>query len=198
MNSTSVNAHRVRLIDSAEGQGRTTATLVASLAARLSVLHLVSGADAIGSLTAGFAALGREVSRTAKGARLRKAIEAGRPGGNGNALWTKLLIGEWASGKPPSSVLDQLRNDFALLLAEDLAATLELMPIPGQMAGAGGTEPEQEVTFVDTLLGLWAFSSELVQAVELLAAPTLSASDPAGDIVPGTGPQAEPENILLR
>ena len=198
MTFSSADSHRVRLIDSAEGQGRTTATLLASLAARLTVLHLVSGADVIGSLTAGFAALGREVGKSAEGASLRRAIEAGRAGGNGNALWTKLLIGEWASTKPPSPILDQLRNDFALLLADDLQVTLELMPIPGQMAGAAGTEVTEDVTFVDTVLGLWAFSSEMVRAVELLAAPTLAAADAAGRVEPSPDPQAEPENVLLR
>jgi hypothetical protein len=41
-------------------------------------LHFVSGADAIGSLTAGFAALGRELSSTAQGAQMRETIEASR------------------------------------------------------------------------------------------------------------------------
>ena len=52
---------RILLVDSAEGPGRTTATLVASLAARLSLLHVISGADAAASVIAGYAALGREV-----------------------------------------------------------------------------------------------------------------------------------------
>ena len=43
---------RVLLVDSAEGPGRTTATLVASLAARLSLLHVISGADAAASVIA--------------------------------------------------------------------------------------------------------------------------------------------------
>ena len=190
-----VTSNRVRLIDGADGPGRTTATLLASLAARLAVLPFVSGADAIGALAAGFAALGREVSQTARGASLRRAIEAGRPSANGDALWTKLRIGDWVSSMPPSPILDQLRNDLALLLADDLEATLELMPIPHQMAGAQGAEQIESATFVDCLLGLWAFSTELAHAVETLAAPTLAASD---KVMPAVHPSAEPESALLR
>lgn len=194
----SATSNRVRLIDRADRPGRTTATLLASLAARLAALHFVSGADAIGALTAGFAALGREVSRTASGARLRRAIEAGRSGANGDALWTKLRIGDWASSMPPSPVLDQLRNDLALLLADDLEATLELMPIPNQMAGAQGAQQIEPVTFVDCLLGLWALSTELARAVETLAAPTLAASVASGEVTPAAHPNPEPESALLR
>jgi hypothetical protein len=186
---------RVRLIDGADGPGRTTATLLASLAARLTTLHFVSGADAIGSLTAGFAVLGREVSQTARGASLRRAIEAGRPGANGDALWIKLRIGDWATSIPPSPVLDQLRNDFALLLADDLEATLELMPIPNRRADAQAAQPIEPATFVDCLLGLWAFSTELARAVETLAAPT----EPAlGEVRPAAHPHSEPDGALLR
>ena len=188
-------AKRVLLIDKAEGPGRTTATLVASLAARLTALHFVSGADAIGSLTAGFAALGREVSCTAQGASLRKAIEAGRPGANGTRLWRVLRIDEWASTIPPSPVLDQLRNDLALLLADDLETILELLPIPSETVGEQGTQQLEPVTFVDCLLGLWAFSVQLVHAVEALVAPTLA---PLGEVTCPAGPSPEPESTLLR
>ncbi len=186
---------RVLLIDSADGPGRTTATLVASLAARLTALHLVSGADAVGSLTAGFAALGREVSRTAEGARMRKAIEAGRAGTNGNALWSTLRIGEWASGIAASPLLDHLRNDLALLLADDLEATLELLPIPSQIAGIQPTQDTEPATFLDCVMGLWAFSIELVRSVEALAAPTLAR---AGFVTAAERPVPERESSLLR
>ncbi len=195
MVTSATPSSRVQLIDDAEGPGRTTATLLASLAARLSAMYFVSGADAIGSLVAGFATLGREVSHTARGAALRRAIEAGRPGANGDALWTKLRIGEWASPISPSPILDELRNDLALLLADDLEATLELMPIPNPMAGAAGSQPPEPVTFVDCLLGLWAFSTELTRLVETLAAPTLAASS---EVMTANRPGPEPENALLR
>jgi len=182
------------LIDDADGPGRTTATLVASLAARLGVLHLISGADAIGSLTAGFAKLGRQVSQTAAGARLREAIESGRPGTNGEALWKALLIDKWISSMPPSPVLEQMRNDVALLLSPDLEEILQLLPIPGQSVGAKHAPPIEPATFVDCVLGLWAFSSELVLAVERLAAPTFVRDD----ITPGESSEPQSNGPILR
>ena len=190
----SADAARVRLVDAPGEPGRTTATLVASLAARLGTLYLVSGADAVGSLAAGFCALGREVSRTAEGSRLRRALESGRVGANGDAIWTTLLIGRWLSATPPSPVLDQLRNDVALLLADDLAETLELLPIPGEAAGERAA-PLEDWTFSDLVLGLWAFSREVVAAVEALAAPTLP---PAGEVRVGDAPDERPSGELLR
>jgi hypothetical protein len=191
---TTETLERVRLIDCADEPGRTTATLVASLAARLGILNLMSGADAVGSMTAGFAALGREVGRTAEGTRLREAIEAGRPGANGNALWKALRLEEWISSMPPSPVLDQLRNDLALLLVDDLEETLQLMPIPGQSVGAKGASQPAPATFADCLLGLWAFSTELIRSVEALAAPTVSADA----VRTGAESSPEPEGPLLR
>jgi hypothetical protein len=149
-------AGRVRLVDAAEQNGRTTATLMASLTARLGSLYLVSGADAIGSIAAGLAALGRQVAGTAEGARLRAAIEAGRAGANGERLWSELRIEDWLSTMPPSPVLDQLRNDLALLLAPDLEQTLELLPILGEVAGSSAGQAER-ARFADYLIGLWAF-----------------------------------------
>lgn len=192
---TDPQSERVRLIDQTDGPGRTTETLVASLAARLAALHFVSGADAIGALTAGFAAFGREVGRTAQGARLRKAIEAGRAGMNGNLLWSSLRIGEWSSTIPPAPVLDQMRNDFALLLVDDLELTLDVLPIPSHMTGVQGAKKPDPALFVDCLLGLWAFSQELVRTVELLGAPTLA---PPGTITSATVPSPEPEGPILR
>lgn len=192
---TPAQTDRVQLIDEATGPARTTANLVASLAARYSVLHLISGADAIGSLTAGFAALGREVSRTATGAQLRKAIEASRAGANGESLWKALRIGEWASTLPPSPVLNQLRNDVALLLADDLEATIDLLQIPSAISYADESHHPESALFVDCLVGLWAFSLELVRCVETLAAPTLAHS---GGVMSTRNLNREPDSSLLR
>jgi hypothetical protein len=192
---TPAASNRARLIDDADGPGRTTATLVASLAARLGVLHLITGADAIGSLTAGFAKLGREVSKTAKGALLREAIQSGRAGTNGYALWKALGIGKWISLMPPSPVLDQLRNDVALLLADDLESTLELLPIPSHSTGIQNLPELEPATFVDCLLGLWAFSSELVHSVDALADAMLAHSNELTGI---TTPGPESKSSILR
>lgn len=185
---------RVRLAD-LPGQGRTTTSLVASLAARLSILHVISGSTAVGSLVQGFAALGREAGRTAEGARLRRALESGRAGMNGDVLWKALRLEEWTAGVAASPVLDHLRNDLALLLASDLEDALDLMPVPGQPAGNEGADDGGRATFVDCALGLWAFSRELVRGVEALAAPTLAA---AGEVVEPDGPEPPPPGSLLR
>ncbi|HZS53236.1 MAG TPA: hypothetical protein VFA65_02450 [Bryobacteraceae bacterium] len=186
---------RVQLIDEPEGPGRTTATLVASLTARLATLRLVSGADAIGSLTAGFAALGKEVSRTASGARLRRALEVSRAGNNGDALWTTFQMKTWLAGLPASPVLDQLRNDVALLLASDLTDVLTVLPIPCT-SSPGRIEDEKEPsTFLDCAMGLWAFSKELVRSVEGLAAATASEQ---AEFVPSDETADDENGPLLR
>jgi hypothetical protein len=183
---------RVRLADLPERAGRTTATLLASLSARVGALHLTTGAAAVGSLSAGFAALGREFARTTEGDRLRRAIVSGRVGRNGDAIWDALRFDEWLGSAPPAPVLDQLRNDVALLLADDLDETIELLPIPGEtgMDGADGEDP----SFPDLVLGMYAFSRELVAAVEALASPSLP---PRDEVVPPRS-SPEPEAELLR
>ncbi|HEX2093433.1 MAG TPA: hypothetical protein VHG28_13595 [Longimicrobiaceae bacterium] len=187
-------ADRLRLVD-APDESRTTTTLVASLAGRLGVLPLVSGAMAVGSLVSGFAALGRQVGRTVEGAQLRRALEAGRPGVNGPVLWRALRLDELAASAAPSPVLDQLRNDLALLLAGDLDETLALMPIPPQPAGASVPDAGPRPEFLDCMLGMWAFGRELAWAVEALAAPTL---DPAGAVETGAPPAREAPGPVLR
>ena len=151
----------VRLVDSADGPPRTTPSLVASLAARLGTLFAVSGADAIGSLASGVAKVGREVADTADGRRARDAIEAGIAGHNGDALWRALKIDDWVSQLPASPVLDHLRNDYSLLLAEDLDATLDATPAASQSSDDSDTVPEERATFADFLIGLWFISGEV-------------------------------------
>ena len=159
----------VGLIDAEDTAGRTTATLVASLAARLTALHCISGADAVASLTSGFAELGREVSKTSEGARLREALSASQVAANGSATWRVLRIGDGASTAMPSPVLDQLRNDVALLLADDLEDVLALMPIPAEEPAGTLPPPQQVVTFLDFIMGYWAFSKEVVASIDALA-----------------------------
>jgi hypothetical protein len=184
---------RVRLVDGVPGPGRTTATLLASLAARLATLHFATGAQAVGSLVAGLAALGRAVAATADGARLKQAIEAGRAGTNGEAVWSALQIAEWTAGLPPSPVLDHLRNDLALLLADDLEDVIDLLPIPGEAAGAQAADDEVAPTFLDCVLGLWAFAREIDGAVAALVRGALA--DPGAVVA---GPDPEPPGPILR
>ncbi len=160
----------VRLVDAPEEFGRTTASLIASLATRLITLHYTSGVSVIGSLLAGFAAAGREVGRTAEGQRLRQALLALPAARNGDALWAALRIGDWASSLPPSPVLDHVRNDLALLLAPDLEETLATTPIPAELASRPRRVDTAPVTFIDCMLGLWAHARDIVSAIEVLAA----------------------------
>lgn len=187
-------ADHVSLVDAPEEAGRTTATLVASLAARLATLYAVSGAAAVGSIVAGFAAIGRDYGSTAEGARLRRAFERGRVASNGDALWSALHIKRWASLVPAAPLLEQLRNDMALLLAPNLGETLALLPIPGEPAGGLADADEPATEFLDCLLGMYAFSRDMTTAIEALAAPTRK-DDTVMVPEAGSGP---PRGSLLR
>ncbi len=186
---------RVRLVDEPERSGRTTATLLASLRTRLAILNLASGADVVGSLVAGYAALGREVSATTEGRRMRDALAAGRAGANGDALWASLLIDRWSSSLPASPVLQHLRNDLALLLVDDLDETLELPPLAPEPVGEGAGPVDEPSTSLDFMVGIWTFSRELAAAVEALAEPTLP---PAGRVERGRTPPPALEPPVLR
>jgi hypothetical protein len=185
---------KATLIDVEDTAGRTTATLVASLAARLSSLYFISGADAIASLTSGFAELGREVSKTVEGARLREAFTTSRVVANGEALWRTLRIGDGASTAVPSPVLAQLRNDVALLLADDLDGVLGLLPIPAEAPTGALPPPQQTVTFLDFIIGYWAFSKEVLASLEALA----KLGRPSSAVHPGPEPVPPLKGSLLR
>ena len=187
----------LRLLD-APDESRTTATLLASLTARLGALQVVTGSVAVGSLVAGFCALGRAAARTTDGARLHRALARSRVGSNGQAIWKALRLDMWATSVPPSPVLDQLRNDTALLLAEDLEESLALLPIPGQPAGtAGAQDPwdDGRADVLDYLVGMWAYGREMSALVEGMAAPTLE--PPNGHVAPPE-PHAPPAGPVLR
>jgi hypothetical protein len=182
-----MSAHRVMLIDAKDEGGRTTASLFSSLAARLLALHYTSGVSVIGSIIGGFAALGREASTTVEGARVRRALEESHAAINGNAIWSSLRIADWTTGLPPSPVLDHVRNDLALLLAADLPETLQQVPIPPDTPVTRSMKDVEAVTCLDCMVGLWAYSREIVRAVETLAEPRLP---PRGEVVhpEDTGP----------
>lgn len=165
---------RLRLEDEPDGYPRTTRSLVASFAARLGALGYVTGGEAIGSQLAGIAALGREVARTADGARLRRALAAGRAGGNGELLWSALRVNDWLSRMPPAPVRDHVRNDLAMLLADDLADVLDAPAPQGSGVPAATLAEPQPVDVLDVLVGMWAYGQELVRAVTSLAADRLA------------------------
>jgi hypothetical protein len=168
----------VRLVDIPGETGRTTVALIGSLAARLAVLNTVTGGDAIGSLTAGYAALGRHVAATSEGAQLKAAIESCRAGANGEAIWDRLLMRQWASSYPPTPVLQELRNDLALLAAEDIDAVLALPLAPTESMGADESAKPAPSSFSEYLLGMWAFAREVVRGVEALTTLTFHGQPP--------------------
>jgi hypothetical protein len=174
-------APQVLLVDVPGEQGRTTVTLLGSLAARLATLSATSGSDAIGAIAAGYAALGRAVAEGADGALMRRAIESSVAGANGEAIWRRLRIGEWTGSLPPAPVFQQLQNDIALLAASDIDRALELPLAPPDPAGATDAEPAA-VTFADFLTGMWFFSWVVVTAVEHLTRDETARLDGAVDV----------------
>ena len=156
----------IRLLDVPGEPGRTTVSLLGSLAGRLATLLATSGSDAVGSITAGYAALGRAAATTADGARMRTAIERSRAGANGEAIWRALKMDEWASSLPPSPLMQQFHNDVALLAAEDLDRALALPIAPAEPYGVTDAPRPQPVDFADYLLGMWVFGGAVARAIE--------------------------------
>jgi hypothetical protein len=185
---------RVSLVDRPD-ESRTTATLLASLASRLGALQVTTGAVAVGSLVAGFCVLGRQLSRTAEGARVRRALETARAGANGAVVWKALRLDVWLSSVPPSPVLDQLRNDVALLLSGDLEETVGLLPIPARAAGDGAADDGETATFLDCAVGLWAYAREMVAVIDAVVGPTLP---PPNAVVVPDEPSPEAPGAFLR
>ncbi len=172
---------RLDLADDPAGTPRTTATLLASLVARVRTLPLLDGAQAVGSMVAGLAAVGRRVATTAEGGRLRAALAANRVGVNGAALWSALGLDASTSALPPRPVDGDLRNDLALLLASDLVDQLERLDETLMAQGIGAIDDPADVDFLDFLVGLWFLAGEVVDVIESIAA---TAGDPVAEEAP--------------
>ena len=160
---------QVRLVDEPDRAGRTTAALVASLSGRLAALSLVSGADVVGALAAGVAALGRQVADTAEARALREGLAHGRPATNAALLWQQLGIDRWLATMPASRVLDQLRNDVALLLVDDLPETFDLPPLVAEPTGADRPATPERIDPLDLIVGMWALAQDTVDLIQALA-----------------------------
>lgn len=156
------------LLDRSGEQGRTTVSLLGSLAARLSSLLATSGSDVVGSMTAGYVALGRAAAGTVEGARLRDAIVRSRAGENGAAIWRHLQMDKWVASLPPADVLAQFNNDVALLAADDLDAALELPIAPAEPYGRDDAPRPRPAEFADYLVGMWLFGRSVADAIEML------------------------------
>lgn len=152
------------------GEGRTTGALLGSLVARLQTLQLISGAQTIGSLVAGLARLGQDAARTAEGARVREALESTRIAANGATLWSTLGMDAAWSRFPPSPVLEDMRNDLALLLAVDLEPVIAEVDVIDPAIHVGPLREAAPIECLDLIVGMWAYSSEIVAVVEALTA----------------------------
>jgi hypothetical protein len=175
---------KVKLIDLPDEAGPTTANLFSSLAARLIALHYTSGVSVVGSTLSGLAEIGAEISKTAEGARMRRAIADSAAHANGEIIWNVLCIGNWTNGMPASPVLDHVRNDLALLVARDLNEVIKNVPPPQETRLGHTVSTRRNLTFLDTLLGLWAYSREIVMSIETLAKQT---SDVTAEMERGEG-----------
>jgi hypothetical protein len=180
---------KIRLIDPPDEAGRTTSSLFSSLAARLIALHYTSGVSVVGSTLTGLAEVGVEISKTAEGARMRRAIAESAVCANGETIWKVLRIGGWTNGMPASPVLDHVRNDLALLLSTDLNEVIANPPSPQETRLKRAAARPRELTFLDTLLGLWAYSREIVLSIEALAPtfPETTSEVESGDGLGGEG-----------
>ncbi|WP_426592199.1 hypothetical protein ACPPVS_10415 [Cellulomonas sp. McL0617] len=185
----------VRLVDEPDRAGRTTAALVASLTGRLTALSLVSGADVVGALAAGVAALGRQAGQTAEGVRLRKGLAHGRPATNAALIWQQLGIDRWLATMPASRVLDQLRNDVALLLVDDLAETFDLPPLVAEPTGADRPAAPERIDPIDLVVGLWVLAKDTVDLVQALAD---SSGLPDDAVTPGRPAPVRVDGGVLR
>jgi hypothetical protein len=156
------------LVDPEGEADRTTASLISSLATRLVILHYTSGVSVIGSMLAGLTLTGREVAKTAEGARLKAKLEASPAARNGEAIWAALRIKDMAAGLPATPILDHVRNDFALLLADDLAESLLAPPAPPAIGSRSVEGTLGEASFIDCMLGFWAQAREIIRSIEAL------------------------------
>ena len=183
---TASSLPEIGLGDHSTGPPRTTMSLLASLVARVGTLPLLNGAQAIGSLVSGVAAVGREVAQTAEGTRLRAALASSRLVGNGDALWSELHLDAGTSALPPRAVFDDLRNDLALLLAPDLVDSLGRLSSAHLGDALGLVHEPEDATFLDFLIGLWVLADEVVDVIEAVAgaAPPAAADEASGGGAP--------------
>lgn len=161
--------NHIEVGDDPHSRPRTTLQLIASLAARARTLSVISGSEAVGSMFAGLAALGREVATSAEGALLRESLRTSRAAGNGEALFEGLGVARAIADLPPTPMADNIRNDLALLSATDVVAALDSLDGGDVVSTIGPVIPPEPAEFVDVLVGLWAFSRDVVETIEDLA-----------------------------
>jgi len=175
-------------VDHATEVGRNTTSLLAGALTRAATLSAISGAQAVASMIAGLAALGRAVAETVEGQHMRDAIDRGRLRENLDLLFGGLGLGALASASPPTPMLEDFFNDVALVLAPDVAESLDAALV-GAAGGSsvGVLRTAEKVDPIDFVVGFWAFSSEvattlneLIEAGPLLDRVTGAHDDEAG------------------
>lgn len=160
-------------VDDPAELGRRTSTQMVSVLTRASTLGVISGAQALASMIAGLAALGREASTTIVGERRRAALEHGRVRDNLELLFSRFGLGALASISPPTPILEDFFNDLALLLAPDTNQVVDAAAL-GALEGLGVgllLPPASAAPFepLDFLLGLWTYSAEVAAAFDALS-----------------------------
>ena len=108
---------------------------------------------------------------------MRRVLEQTRAGVNAETLWSALELGHLASLVPPTPVLGDLRNDIALLVADDLPQAVAMLDESSLESGMGLVREPQPFDVLDFLVGLWALGGFVADALELLSAATVPAED---------------------
>ena len=96
---------------------------------------------------------------------------------------------------PASRVLDQLRNDVALLLVDDLAETFELPPLVAEPTGTEKSEAPERIDPVDLMVGMWVLAKDTVDLVQALSD---SSGLPEATVVPGRPAPVRVDGGVLR
>ncbi len=174
-----MSAADAEFVDDPADLGRCTSTQLISVLTRASTLGIISGAQALASMIAGLAALGREASTTIVGERRRSVLERGRVRDNLDLLFSRFGLGALASMSPPTPMLEEFFNDLALLLAPDTAQHVDAAASAalgglgvGLLVPSASAAPFDPVDF---LLGLWTYTTEVAAALDALC------EDPPGD-----------------
>ena len=120
----------------------------------------------------------------------REAVLATRIASNGDALWARLGMHAAWSAFSPTPVLEDVRNDLALLLADDLSSALADIDSVDPAERIGPLRVPEPIECVDVIIGMWAYSREIVAAVDLISAHGASTeirppsfNDPTGPVL---------------
>ncbi|MEV0290712.1 hypothetical protein AB0H36_41840 [Kribbella sp. NPDC050820] len=184
------SAPRADFVDHPMELGRGTTTLLVGVLTRAATLSAITGAQAVASMIAGLAALGRSVAETVEGRHMRDALDRGRLSENLDLLFGRLGLGALASASPPTPMLEDFFNDVALVLAPDISESVDAaLASVFEGSGIGILRSAEPVDPVDFLVGLWAFASEVAATLSdvIQAGPLLDRVTSADEQAAGQG-----------